>query len=576
MKKTTRIITTITLVVAILLCTVWYLSVYDREFTRDILLTCARRNESNGNHELAAWFYDLAYAQSDKSDAVAIERAQQYRANGNYTKAEYTLYNAIADGGGVDLYIALSKLYIEQDKLLDAVNMLNGVTDPVVKAKLDAMRPAAPTASPEHETEKPYNQYISVELSSEDKTIYFSTDGQYPSTMHPIYSEPILLPGGETKIQALSINDKGLVSPLATFNYTIADVIELVSFNDAAIESAVRQQLNLDEDAEIYTKDLWTITEFVVPEDAKNYADLTRMSFLEKLTIANGVASELPYLAELSNVNELTIKNTSVSQGVLNGISQLPLKKLTLTGCDLSNITELGAATALTYLDLSNNAIRNITALGSMPELQELNLRENALNDLSALANNIKLITLDISHNEIITLSPLTPLCELTTLDASNNKVSNLGDISRLSALKVLKLAENNLASIYQLSKHPTLEDLDISNNLLVDINQLKTIPNLKYLNFSNNAVTELPTWNEDAQLVSINGSNNNLFSLDGLRGLENLNIVDVQYNELIDSVAPLTKCPVLMQVYVFGTAVTDVDLLRIQGIVVSFDPFAQ
>lgn len=571
MKNTTRIITTIVLIVAILLCTVWYFLVYDQEFTRDVLLTCARKNESKGNHAIAAWFYDLAYAQSGNSDAVAIELAEQYKASGNYTKAEYTLYNAISDGGGIDLYIALSKLYVEQDKLLDAVNMLNGVTDPKVKSQLDALRPAGPTATPDHNTH--YNQYISVTISSEEKKVYYSTDGQYPSTQTAAYSAPFQLPGGETKIQALAVNDKGLVSQLSTFNYTIADVVELVTFNDPAIEASVRNSLELDAETEIYTSDLWKITEFVIPQEATSYVDVARFKFLEKLTISSGISNELIYLAELSNLSELSVTDTSVSPDVLASISQLPLQKLTLSNCSISNITALEATSALTYLDLSNNAIRNIGAISAMTELQELYLQNNVVEDLTALSGNTYLTVLNVSHNKLTTLSPVSTLTALTKLEAEYNKITNIGDLTNLSSLSVLHLGENSLTSIDQLAGHTEIEDLDISNNQLTDIGKLSTLSNLKYLNFSGNTVTTLPLWEKECKLITIDGSSNDLADLESLRGLINLNVVNVEHNPKIESVAPLVDCPVLTQVYVFDTAVTDVELLKIQGIVINFNP---
>lgn len=571
MKNTTRIITTIVLIVAILLCTVWYFLVYDQDFTRDVLLTCARKSESSGNHAVAAWFYDLAYAQSGNSDAVAIELAQQYKASGNYTKAEYTLYNAIADGGGIDLYIALSKIYVEQDKLLDAVNMLNGVTNPNVAAQLNAMRPAAPSVSPDPEQD--YSQYISVTLSSEEKVIYYSTDGQYPSAKASAYSTPFQLPGGETKVQALAVNDKGLVSQLATFAYTVADVIELVEFNDPAIEAAIREMLNVTPEKELYTNDLWTITEFVIPKEAKSYVDLPRLAFLEKLTISEGIDAELFNLVELSNLIELSITDTAVSQEVLNGIAQLPLQKLTLNGCSLSNIDALKSAYAITYLDLQNNAIRNINAISSMRGLQELYIQNNVVDDLTALASNSKLTVMDISHNKLTTLSAISSLNALTKLEAAYNQIIDLSNIGNLKSLTVLHLSDNNLTSIDQLANHASIEDLDISNNQLSNINKLASLTNLKYLDFSGNAVAELPAWDKKCSLVTIDGSNNGLSSLENLKGLKQLNVVNVEHNPLIDSVAPLASCPILTQVYVFGTAVTDVDLLKIQGVVVNFNP---
>ena len=115
MKKGIRILIPILLSLVIIFCTIWYLFVYDRAFTRDMLLSFARYSETQGKHEIATYFYNAAYSQSGNSDSVAIELAQQYKSGGNYTKAEYTLSNAIADGGGVDVYIALCKTYVEQD-----------------------------------------------------------------------------------------------------------------------------------------------------------------------------------------------------------------------------------------------------------------------------------------------------------------------------------------------------------------------------------------------------------------------------------------------------------------------------
>ena len=72
MKKFFRIIIPIILVIAIIACIGWYLFIYDRDFTRDMLLSGARYFDKNGNHALSSWFYDQAYAQASDNDAVAI------------------------------------------------------------------------------------------------------------------------------------------------------------------------------------------------------------------------------------------------------------------------------------------------------------------------------------------------------------------------------------------------------------------------------------------------------------------------------------------------------------------------
>ena len=178
MNKLTRFLVPLLLIILIIVSIGWYLFVYDRDFTRDMLLQQARYFEDMDEHSIAAWLYNQAYIQSGEDEAVAIELAERFKSIGNYTKAEYTLSNAIADGGSANLYIALCKTYLEQDKLLDAVTMLDNVTDPAILEVLNEMRPAAPTANYEPGF---YNQYIQLELNHEGETLYYSDKGQYPS-----------------------------------------------------------------------------------------------------------------------------------------------------------------------------------------------------------------------------------------------------------------------------------------------------------------------------------------------------------------------------------------------------------
>ena len=109
MKKALRTLVPLLLAVAVLVSMAWYLLIYDREFTKEMILWTARTLEEDGRHDAAAWFYDLAYSHSSQEDSVAIELSQQYRDYGNYTKAEVTLSNAINAGGTIELYNALCK-----------------------------------------------------------------------------------------------------------------------------------------------------------------------------------------------------------------------------------------------------------------------------------------------------------------------------------------------------------------------------------------------------------------------------------------------------------------------------------
>ena len=571
MKKFIRIIIPVILAIAIVLCMAWYLFIYDRTFTRDVLLGFARYSEGQGHHSTAAWFYSLAYSQASDNDAVAIELANQYKSSGNYTKAEYTLSNAIQDGGGIELYIALCKTYVEQDKLLDAVAMLDNVTNPDIKEQLSTLRPKSPSATPDPGF---FNQYISVTLTTENGTIYATTDKQYPSTAKNAYAEPIALADGENTIYALTVSDNGLVSPLSIIGYTVGGVIEEMVFADSAVETEVRKLLDAADDEVLYTNDLWTIKSFTVPAKAKSYADLKHMPFLESLRIEKGISDELKILTYLQNLQQLYIVGTAVSQEQLTTVGSLShLKELTLQNCSLSDIAPLEGAKSLIRLDLSGNTIRNIDALKSMSVLSELYLQQNVLVDVSALAGLTALTKLNISSNAITSLAPISGLTALTWLDAGTNSITELGNISSLSALTYLSLKSNKLTNVTAIGKCNKLIELDISTNQLTDISGIEKLTKLQTFDFSYNQVTKLPPFPNNCALITINGSNNNISNLDPLGGLENLNNVHMDYNKKISSVKPLADCPVLVEVNVYGTKVNNVSVLTNQGIIVNYDP---
>ncbi len=572
MKKAIRIIFPIFLGLCVLFCTFWYLFVYDRAFTRDMLLHFARYSEDQGNHKVATWFYNRAYSQSKDNDAVAIELAEQYKSIGNYTKAEFTLSNAIADDGNIDLYIALCKTYVEQDKLLDAVTMLDNITNPTIKAELDSLRPKAPNATPAPGF---YSQYLSVTLEADGGTMYASSNGVYPSVEEEPYSNPIPLSDGENTIYALTIAENGLVSPLSIFGYTVGGVITKVEFADKAIETEVRKVLNVSEDKELFSNDLWVIEEFTIPADAKDYTDLKYMSFLETLNVEKGVSNQINHISNLVNLTDLSISDTNVSQEDLDIISVLPkLKKLTLQKCSLSGITPLQKASGLEMLDVSDNsALRNIDALRSLGNLLELNLSGNAVSDLSAISSLTNLTKLDISKNSVASLAPISTLSRLSYLDASANLITALGDLGNLTALNFLNLSSNKLTNINVVAGCTALTELNISTNSLTNISKLNSLVNLASLDFSYNQVTKIPEFPKKCALVTISGSNNKITSLEPLSGLKSLNIVNMDYNEGISSVKPLANCPVLIEVNVFATKVTQVTVLTDQSIIVNYNP---
>lgn len=570
MKNVFKKIIPFLLTLLILASIAWYGFVYDRNFTRDMLLTQARYHSTTNHPKLASWFYDTAYELSDQDESVAIELANQFKSAGNFTKAEYTLSNAIADGGDAQLYIALCKTYVEQDKLLDAVNMLDNIADPQIKAQLEAMRPAAPTATPEQGF---YSEYISVALSADSGTLYHTTDGEYPSVGDEPYKEPFTLSGGETLIRAVSVAENGLVSPLSTFGFTVGGVIEEVSFSDAAIEASVREILGVDADKVLFTNELWNITSFTVPEGSMNLQDLTMMPYLKSLIINGQTFDTVSFLAYLRQMEELVLTDCRFSSEDLELIASLPaLKKLTLSSCGLSTVAGLENAQMLTDLNLSNNTIRNLEPLSTLMNLQTLDLSHNALTSLNALTQLANLETLDVSYNVLTSIDPIGTCRKLTQLDASHNRITSLGTVDNLPTLSKLNLSSNTLSDVAILGNCASLTDLDISKNSIADIGTFANLNALEILNFAHNQVVSLPEWSDESVLRSVDGSYNQITTVSSMKVLQKLTHVFLDYNALT-SVDALAKCYNLVQVNVYGNEIENVDALKEHDIIINWDP---
>ncbi len=570
MKKFIRFFVTILLAVLVVGSIGWYLFSYDRDFSRDMLLSQARFQDTHGNSQLSSWFYDLAYNFSGQDENVAIELANQYKEEGNYTKAEYTLTNALYDDPTAELYIALCRTYVEQDKLLDAVNLLQNISDPAMKSQLDALRPASPTTdyAPGF-----YAQYINVSLSSENSSLFFTTDGEYPTIARPAYSEPIPLGTGETTIYAIAIGENGLVSPLSILGYTVGGVIEPAIFTDVNMEAYIRSLLEMGEDQIIYTNDLWGITHFELPETVTDLEDLRLLPYLLSLTIQDHNLENLDGLTNLTRLEKLDLSGSRFPSGSLSVLTSLPtLKELVLKDCGLSSIADLEGVAGLTKLNLAENTLRNLEILSGFSTLQELDLKHNAVTDLAALAPLANLQKLDVANNSLTSLAPLSDCSQLSYLDASTNMISSISGLEQLSVLSYLNLNYNALADINGLGVCSELTELRLSNNALEDLSPLSSLVKLDLLDFSYNRVKTLPQWAEGCALRVIDGSYNALETIDNLAGLSQISYVYMKYN-LITDINALANCYHLVQVDVYGNEVKDVDALTEHNIIVSYDP---
>ena len=570
MKKVSKFLVPLMLFLLIIASIVWYLFIYDRAFTRDALLGQARFHDLHGNSKLSSLFYDAAYNFSGHDDNVAIELANQYKGDGNYTKAEFTLTHAISSNPTLEGYSALCATYAEQDKLMDAVALMQNIQHPEIQEALQAMRPKAPVSD---FASGYYSQYADIHLSSSCETIYYTTDGSFPSINGSRFEDKITLPSGETTIKAIAVDENGLVSPVTVLEFTVTGVIEEVIFTDPVMESAIRAAIGASDDQLILTNSLWDITEFTIPEGAALYDDVSLLPNLEKLTFEPQMISSLSALSNMENLMELDLTGCRFSADELTNLVRLPaLETLILADCGLSTISDLEGIIALHKLDVSNNTIRNLEVLSNMVTLKEINLTHNAVIDLTPLSNLTELEQLDVSFNALTTLKPLSGCSKLTWLDAGNNKLTGLSGLQNLTQMTTLCVEFNQLTDVSGLSALTNLTNLSIASNSITDISTFNSLNKLEIFDFSGNQIAALPAWGDDCALQTIDGSYNALTSIDTLKKMKSLTHVFMDYN-VLTNIDALADCFCLVQINVFGNEIKDVSSLRDHDIIVNYDP---
>lgn len=572
MKKRIIAILCIVLILAILAGVAWYFLVYQRDMTAERCADLAAKAVRSGRYSRAIRLYDTAYELDPDNYDLALALADTYAVSGNYTKAEYTLVHAISDHpDAIAPYLALSKIYVAQDKLLDAQQMLDHVENAAVRAELEKMRPEAPVLSPESGY---YSDYISVSLTYKTGTAYLRIDGEYPSVQDAPYSAPVELSGGETSATAIVVGENGLVSPLAIGGYTIGQIVEEVSFDSTEFASFVRETLSLEDP--VMTSDLWDVAELTVPDTVMEVSDLRYFTGLKHLTLQNYHGGDFSFLESMPLLEQLDLSQSSVSILALETIGTLAsLRDLNLGSCGVTDVTSLGAMAELQSLDLSSNAVSSISPLAGCAALTTLNLSGCGVSDISALASLTNLQALDLSYNSPTSLAPIAQCTQLKRIDLSNCGLIDISVLQYCTQLTHLTASHNDLTGIPGLDKCTCLEEVDLSYNKLTSIDELGPIDSLILVNINENDVVSIPPFTTECRLQKFYADHNFLEDLSGLTALPYLNYVTLDYNN-IANIDALADCENLVQVNVFHTNIgsaEDVKALTDRSIIVNYTP---
>ena len=551
MKHALKIILPIILILALIIGACCFFLIARRDLTESIFVYWGEHFYEAGRYSRAVSFYKAAMHFAPKDADLAIRLADAYKKSGNYTKAEYTLVSAITQiPDSVQLYVALSKTYVEQDKLLDAETMLGRITNDAVRTQIDALRPAAPVIEPESGN---YSEYIDVTVTGASGTVYAVCNSDFPASEQDVYTGPISLEAGESKIVALSVAENGLVSDAVYAGYTVGNVVEEVKLADAGMDAYVRELLGKTAGSAIMSDELWAVEELDLPDTVASLEDLPYFTGLHSLSLHHGTGLDLSVLSQLPTLRKLDLSGCTLSTAVMNTIVTLSeLTSLNLSGCAVAEIDALIGLQKLETLDLSNNTVSDLTALSALLALRELNLTNNPITSLSNLKN----------------------CTELETLYAGQCAITRIAGLADHTKLKTLVLSGNKITDISALASCTAIETLDLSGNSISDISVVSGFKKLVDLNVSSNQITDLPQFDADTPLWHVDISHNQIESLAGLEGNLAVNFINADYNR-IKSVAKLESCIMLVRMNLWDNPVDADEVKQLQdiGILINYNP---
>lgn len=551
MKHALKIILPIILILALIIGACCFFLIARRDLTESIFVYWGEHFYEAGRYSRAVSFYKAAMHFAPKDADLAIRLADAYKKSGNYTKAEYTLVSAITQiPDSVQLYVALSKTYVEQDKLLDAETMLGRITNDAVRTQIDALRPAAPVIEPESGN---YSEYIDVTVTGASGTVYAVCNSDFPASEQDVYTGPISLEAGESKIVALSVAENGLVSDAVYAGYTVGNVVEEVKLADAGMDAYVRELLGKTAGSAIMSDELWAVEELDLPDTVASLEDLPYFTGLHSLSLHHGTGLDLSVLSQLPTLRKLDLSGCTLSTAAMNTIVTLSeLTSLNLSGCAVAEIDALIGLQKLETLDLSNNTVSDLTALSALLALRELNLTNNPITSLSNLKN----------------------CTELETLYAGQCAITRVAGLADHTKLKTLVLSGNKITDISALASCTAIETLDLSGNSISDISVVSGFKKLVDLNVSSNQITDLPQFDADTPLWHVDISHNQIESLAGLEGNLAVNFINADYNR-VKSVAKLESCIMLVRMNLWDNPVDADEVKQLQdiGILINYNP---
>lgn len=281
-----------------------------------------------------------------------------------------------------------------------------------------------------------------------------------------------------------------------------------VQFENPYLEQAARQALNKSSTDMLTPDDLAQIHSLLLVgedfyPDWNSYIDYYNLQWFEYDKLITPT-EEFPLddLHYFTGLKELALDVHNITD--LSVLRNLPLEKLCLRKCNITDISSLASIRSLKFLGLSENPLPDISAVSQLPELKQLNIMNTSVTDIGVLADS-SLQSLNCISTGINDYSCVAAMPDLRQLSISQAGEDDITLINTLTQLEHLALFDSKLHSLDDIRNLTHLVSLDITNcNMLTELEPITNFPNLDYLCISSTNISDLTPITELSKLFTL------------------------------------------------------------------------
>jgi len=333
-----------------------------------------------------------------------------------------------------------------------------------------------------------------------------------------------------------SVPARAVIPPL---NPNLPKIDMPVIFNDAKLEGAIKNKLNLPLNHVIVMSDMANLTQ--LSASSVGITDLTGLNFAVNITNLDLTNNKISNAAQLKSLTKLI--------------------NLYIGGNSITDISFLKDMTNLECLYIGQNGITDFTPINNLKKLYNLNLKSTKINDISFLLGLPNLKVLGLNSCTIGDFTHLSGLTNLTSVDLGKTNFTNLSILSSYTNLQTLDISENSISDFSGISKHKNLTGFYAKNDNITDIGFLWGLTNLLYVDVNGNNISDITPLKSMTKLVTLCVSGSPINNISFFSDFKELKILGLD-NTGISDISPLSGLKNLLQVRIASNKITNISPL--------------